>query len=103
MAIIVTMPVASSIFMIKETSTTTLAIAIIKATATTMATETIAQTTTTIRTSRENDPPDLGIPNGAAAAGTRRFPKRTYGHLDRRRRRFLKRPLATSIPNGDDS
>ena len=103
MAIIVTMPVASSIVMIKETTPTTLAIAITKATATTMATETITQTTTTIRTSRDNDPPDLGIPNGAAAAGTRRFPKQTSGHLDRRRRRVLKRPLDTSIPNDDDS
>ncbi len=56
MAIIMTMPIVSSIVMIKGTMMTTLTIAMIKATTTTMATETITQTMTTIRMLHDDDP-----------------------------------------------
>ena len=56
MAIIMTMPIVSSIVMIKGTMMTTLTIAMIKATTTTMVTETITQTMTTIRMLHDDDP-----------------------------------------------
>ena len=56
MAIIMTMPIISSIVMIKGTMMTTLTIAMIKAMTMTMVTETITQTMTTIRMSHDDDP-----------------------------------------------
>jgi len=56
MAIIMTMPITSSIVMIKGTTMTTLTIAMIKAMTMTMVTETITQTMTTIRMSHDDDP-----------------------------------------------